>query len=82
MNVALTACSELIVTAHVPVPLQLPPDQPLKVEPAAGEADNVTIVPSGYSCEQVPGQSMPPPVTVPEPVPLRATLKVCEPVLT
>jgi hypothetical protein len=47
VNVAVTPCSELIVTAHVPVPLQPPPDQPLKVEPDAGVAVSVTIVPLG-----------------------------------
>ena len=34
-----------IVTAQVPVPVQPPPLQPVKVEPAAGVAVKVTAVP-------------------------------------
>jgi hypothetical protein len=46
VNVAVTDRSALIVTVHAPVPEQLPPLQPANVEPAAGVAVNVTIVPS------------------------------------
>ncbi len=46
-NVAETFWSELMVTVHVPVAPQPPPDQPVNVDPAAGAADNVTAVPGG-----------------------------------
>jgi len=35
----------LIVTAHVPVPEQLPPLQPVNVDPPAAAAVKVTTVP-------------------------------------
>jgi hypothetical protein len=44
-KVAVTAVAADIVTVHEPVPEQPPPLQPLKVEPAAGVAVNVTAVP-------------------------------------
>jgi len=47
VNVAVTDWSELIVTVHVPVPEQPPPDQPVKLEPDPDAAVNVTIVPAG-----------------------------------
>jgi hypothetical protein len=40
-----TVIAAVIVVVHVPVPLQPPPDQPLKVEPAVGVAVSVTEVP-------------------------------------
>ena len=45
INVAVTVRSELIVTAHDPVPLQPPPDQPPKAEPDLVLAIRVTSVP-------------------------------------
>ena len=45
LNVAVTAVSALIITVHVPVPEQPPPDQPANVEPVAGVAVSVTCVP-------------------------------------
>ena len=44
MNVAVTACPELIVTWQLPVPEQPPPDQPANDEPDAGVAVSVTVV--------------------------------------
>src|SRR6267142_4792017 len=41
VNVAVTVCAALIVTVQVPVPVQPPPVQPVKVEPAAGAAVKV-----------------------------------------
>ena len=45
-NVAVTAVSVVIGTAHVPVPAQPPPDQPVKIDPVDGAAVSVTDVPS------------------------------------
>ena len=51
--------SRSIVTVHVPVPLQPPPLQPVNVEPAAGVAVSVTVVPwSNVSLQSAP-QLMP-----------------------
>lgn len=73
---AVTDWAALIVTVHVPVPLQPPPDQPLKVEPDPGAAVNVTCAPAVTLAEHVPGQSSPPPVTLPDPLPARTTVRV------
>jgi hypothetical protein len=77
VNVAVTDSAALIVTVHVPVALQPPPDQPVKLEPDAGAAVNVTFVPAAKLAEHVPGQLIPLPVTLPEPVPATATVRVC-----
>src|SRR2546427_6989810 len=45
LKVAVTVVAAETVTAHVPVPEQPPPLQPLKVEPAAGAAVSVTAGP-------------------------------------
>src|SRR2546430_12471426 len=50
---SVTARAALIVTAQVPVPVQVPPLQPVKVEPAAGAAVKVTAVPLAYAAAQV-----------------------------
>ena len=42
-NVAVTDCTEVTVTEHVPVPVHAP-DQPVKVEPGEGVAVRVTTV--------------------------------------
>jgi len=68
LNVADTDVAASIVTTQLPVPLQAP-DQPAKVDPAAGMADNETTVPWFADSEQSAPQSMPAPVTVPVPVP-------------
>ena len=44
VNVAVTARAALIVSEHVPVPVQAPL-QPVKVEPVAGVAVSATAVP-------------------------------------
>jgi hypothetical protein len=44
-KLAVTVVAAFTVTAHVPVPEQPPPLQPLNVEPAAGAAVKVTTVP-------------------------------------
>lgn len=58
-----------IVVVHVPVPEQVPPDQPMNIEPVDGVAVNVTDVPDEITAEQVEPQLIPEPVTVPEPEP-------------
>src|SRR5437762_2878012 len=70
MNVALTAAAELIVTVHVPVPEQLPPLQPVKSDPAAAVAVNVTTVPLLNDDEQVAPQLIPAGVETIVPMPL------------
>jgi hypothetical protein len=45
-KLAVTDWSELIVTVHVPVAEQPPPDQPVKLDPDACAATNVTFVPA------------------------------------
>ena len=44
-NVAVTVVAAVSVTVHVPVPEQLPPLQPVNVEPVAGAAVSVSAVP-------------------------------------
>lgn len=63
-----------------PVPEHPPPDHPLKVEPDAAVAVRVTVAPFVTDAAQVEPQSMPEgaELTVPLPVPLLPTLKVCE----
>ncbi len=75
---AVTACAALIVTVQVPVPVQPPPLQPLKVEPAAGAAVKVTATPLSNVAEQflpheTPAGAL---VTVPLPAPARLTVSV------
>src|SRR6266850_7627230 len=83
MKVAVTEAAAVIVTTQVPVPVQPPPLQPVKVEPAAGAAVSVTIVPVVNDAEQVVPQAMPAGVlvTVPLPAPALETVSV-EPVDT
>jgi hypothetical protein len=77
-KLAVTAWAALIVTVHVPVPVQPPPLQPANVEPAAGVAVNVTAVPLANAAEQVAPQEMPVGalVTVPVPAPALVTASV------
>jgi len=69
-------------TVQVPVPTHPPPVQPVKVDPAAGVAVNVTSVPLKYCMLQVPDgptlQLMPAgvDVTVPLPDPAKAILRM------
>ena len=78
LKVAVTVRLELMATVQVPVPEQPPPDQPAKVEPAVATAVRVTLVPELYTSEQSAPQLMPTgaEVTVPEPVPAFATVRV------
>src|SRR5690349_5725175 len=80
-NVAVTAWAALLGAVQVPVPVQLPPLQPLKVEPVAGAAVKVTAVPLANAAEQVAPQEMPVGalVTVPVPAPafVMASVRGC-----
>ena len=78
MKVAVTVVAAESVTTQVPVPEQPPPLQPVKVEPAAGVAVNVTAVPLAKLAEQVAPQLIPTGalVTVPLPVPALLTVSV------
>ena len=74
VNVAVTDWAAVIVTAHVPRPVQAP-DQPANVEPGAGVAVSVTAVPNEKVAKQVAPQSMGGGVelTLPKPLPAFAT---------
>jgi hypothetical protein len=76
LNVAVTDCAALIVTEHVPVPEQPPPDHPAKLDPDAGDAVNVTTVPLLKVAEHVAPQLIPEglEVTVPLPAPAGVTV--------
>src|SRR5207244_814751 len=76
VKVAVTVVAAETVTTHDPVPEQPPPAQPVKVEPAAGVAVNVTVVPLAKLAEQVAPQLIPAGelVTVPLPVPALLTV--------
>jgi hypothetical protein len=78
LNVAVTDVAALIVTVQVPIPTQPPPFQPVKSDPAAGVAVNVTDVPFVNPKAQVAPQAMPAGAleTVPDPEPLLFTVRV------
>ena len=75
LKVAVTDLAALIVTEHVPVPVQAPL-HPANVEPDAGEAVSVTAVPLLKFALHVLGQLIPLGllVTFPLPVPARVTV--------
>jgi hypothetical protein len=77
LNVAVTNSAAFIVTVHVLVPEQEPP-QPAKVDPDAGVEVSVTAVPVSKLAEHSTLQSMPAGllVTVPLPLPASATESV------
>jgi hypothetical protein len=76
-KVAVTERAALIVTVQVLVPVQAPL-QPVKVEPVAGAAVKVTMVPAVNEAEQVVPQEMPAGllVTVPLPAPALVTVSM------
>ena len=78
VNVAVTEVAPLTVTAHVPVPPHPPPLQPANVEPDAGVAVRVTVVPAGTDWLQSEPQVIPAGLltTVPVPVPAFVTARV------
>lgn len=79
VNVAVTFVAAVIVTVHVPVPVQPPPLQPVNVEPAFGSAVSVMVVPSENASVQSLPQLIPlgALTTLPTPVPAREMLSVC-----
>jgi len=76
MKAAVTEVAAVIVTVQEAVPVQPPPLQPVKVEPAAGAAVRVTTVPVVKEVEQVALQLIPAGelVTVPLPAPALDTV--------
>ena len=64
------------VMEQEPVPEQPPPLQPAKVEPLAGVAARVTLVPPLNDSLQSEPQVMPVPLITPPPVPPLAIVKV------
>ena len=79
LNAAVTVRAAFIVTLQV-VPLEVSqPPQLTNVDPASGEAASVTAVPAASDTPHVAPQLIPPPVTVPDPVPLFWTVRVYGP---
>ena len=78
VKVAVTVVAAETVTTHDPVPEHPPPLQPVKVEPAAAVAVNVTAVPLAKLTAQVAPQLIPAGelVTVPPPAPAGVTVRV------
>ena len=65
-----------IVTSQVVPVLLSHPAQLTSAEPASGEAVSVTALPEASNALQVSPQLMPPPVTVPDPVPAFCTVSL------
>ena len=78
VKVAVTVVSAVMGRTQLPLPEQPPPDQPVNVEPPAGDAVNVTTVALENVSVQVTPQAIPEGalVTVPAPVPALTTVKV------
>jgi hypothetical protein len=78
MKVAVTVVAAFTVTTQVPVPVQPPPLQPVKVDPPVGAAVKVTAVPLENDAEHVVPQEIPAGllVTVPVPAPALETVSV------
>ena len=68
------------MTEHVPVPVQPPPLQPVKVDPAAGVAVSVTAVPLANVAAQVAPHETPAGalVMVPDPAPALVNVSVSD----
>jgi hypothetical protein len=73
---ALTVLLEVTPTVQLEPEVESQPDQLAKVEPGAAVAVRVREVPLGTVTEQLEPQSMPPPLTDPEPEPDFATVSV------
>src|ERR1700683_1087453 len=81
LNVAVTACAALIVTVHVPVPVQFPL-HPVNVDPPVAAAVSTTCVPTAKLSVQAVGHVIPAGtlVTLPVPVPAMLTVRSSPPV--
>jgi len=81
VNVAVTEVTAVTVTIQGPTPAQLPPDQPVNVEPVSATAVRETDESSTYSSVQSLPHAIPPgsDVTVPPPSPARVTDSEWEP---
>jgi hypothetical protein len=73
-KLAVTDCAELIVTAQMPLKLQM--FQPMKRLPAVATGVSVTTVPLVKLAEQVPVQEMPAGLEVTVPPPETVTVRV------
>ena len=75
---AVTVLSEFMVTAQTLFDTLSHPSQPMKIEPNAGLALNVTVVPITYRCSQSLPHWIPDgrDVTAPLPVPPLVTVSV------
>src|SRR6267142_1949453 len=76
MKVAVTEEAAFSVTVQVLMPVQPPPLQPLKVEPAAGVAVKVTAVPLANAAEHVAPHDRPAGALVTVPLPAPAFVSV------
>ena len=76
LNVAVTVVAAASGTMHDAVPVQPPPLQPAKIDPALGDAVSVTMVPALNSAEQVAPHEMPAGAEVTEPAPKPALVTV------
>ena len=76
-KVAVTSGLDVSVREHEPVPVHAP-DHPEKVEPERGVAVRVTMVPDESVVWQREPHEIPPPDTVPCPVPCLETARVNE----
>jgi hypothetical protein len=75
-KVACTDRSAAIVTLQVVPVAESQPVHPAKVEPPAAVAVSVTAVPESKEAAHVAPQLIPPPATVPDPVPAFTTVNV------
>jgi hypothetical protein len=76
VNVAVIEVLTVILRIQLPVPLHPPPLQPANVDPDAGVAVSVTMVPAAYASEQSEEQLIPAGLLVTVPFPTRVIVRV------